>query len=286
MRGWLSLCAWVVLSAAPAYADSITELQILAEAFSRKGVTNRTAALTGSALVHYAQRPLVGEYLPEGAKSEFRLLVESEVAAIYEATVQIAGRKETWSAFFQRDGLGSKLEALKSLTIPPFVADVELPKLMARKGRTPLEEARLHRLTLLYMSSAELKEYFNNNRATIEEIARLVETGKADEAKAAISRAGLSGALIFGEAKSEGELALLASPSSGKGGAAAQKVGSEIRLSGFLDGVVGLLHLPAGLAPPPISAQDYIFVEALAEDWYLFRNVSATPPLDKTATHG
>ncbi|MBE0503599.1 MAG: hypothetical protein IBX46_05650, partial [Desulfuromonadales bacterium] len=60
-------------------------------------------------------------------------------------------------------------------------------------------------------------------------------------------------------------------------------LGTEVRVSAFLDSVLGLLHLPSGVNPPTMSAQDYIFVEALGESWYLFRNIAAEPLKEKVA---
>jgi hypothetical protein len=75
------------------------------------------------------------------------------------------------------------------------------------------------------------------------------------------------------------------SPDSGKGQEQSSQLGSELRVSAFLDSALGLLHLPPGVSPPLMSAHNYIFVEALAENWYLFRNIAAEPLKEKSATH-
>lgn len=283
MRLWLLLPAILLLFAPASRAESVAELQILEAFFARDGMENRALALSGAALERYARRPTLGEALPAAAKTEFRLLEERDDAAIYEAVVSLEGRKESWSAFFVRGRLGAKLEAIKALNLPPYLAEVEYKRLAARKGRTAAEAARLHNLELLFMAAAELKDYFNANRATFEEIAALVEAGKADEAQAAARAAGLVGALAFGAVQSEGELALQAASAAAKGPAVAKRPASEIRIGGFLDGVVGLLHLPPGESPPPMAAHDYIAVEAVAEGWYLFRNLNAAPLADTSA---
>lgn len=282
MRLWLLLPAILLLCAPAARAESLAELQILEAFFARDGMENRALVLTGEALERYARRPTIGEALPATAQTAFRLIEERDDAAIYEAVVTLEGRKESWSAFFVRGGLGTKLEAIKAVNLPPYLAEVEYKKLAAHKERTPAETARLRNLELLFMAAAELKDYFNANRATFEEIAALVEAGKADEAKAAAQAAGLAGALAFGAAQSEGEIALAAS-ATGKAQTAAKRPVSEIRIGGFLDGVIGLLHLPPGQSPPPMAAHDYIFVEAVAEGWYLFRNLNAAPLADQSA---
>lgn len=276
------LAAWLLMSTA-AWADSAAELSILQEFFAQKGMENRSSRLTGPALEEFLRRPTAGEYLPEKATTEFRLLVESDTAAIYEAIVAREGLAEMWSAFFQRGPLGSKLEAIKSLHIPPYLAAVEYQRLLVQKGRSATQEARLAQLQRLFMTTAAFKEYFNQNRATYEALARLLEAGKTLEAEAAARAAALLGVRLYGESKSEGELALLVTAVAGKEQSKSSQLGSEVRVSGFLDSVLGLLHLPPGVTPPLMSAQDYIFVEALDENWYLFRNIAAEPLKEKTA---
>lgn len=283
MRFFFLFLVFSLLLATAAAADSVVELSLLQEFFSPKGMENRSTRLTGAALEEFARRPMVGEYLPEKATTEFRLLVESETAAIYEAVVDRDGLAEMWSAFFQRGPLGSKLEAIKSLNIPPYLAAVEYQRLLAQKGRDAAQERRLAQLQRLFMPTATFKEYFNQNRPTYDALAHLLETGKTEEAQAAAKAAALVGVRLYGASKSEGELALLVNTASGKGEEKSSQLGSEVRVSGFLDSVLGLLHLPPGASPPLMSAQDYIFVEALDENWYLFRNIAAEPLKEKSA---
>lgn len=283
MRAFVLSLALVLLLVTVAAADSVVELSILQEFFSPAGMESRSTRLTGTALEEFSRRPMVGEYLPEDATTDFRLLAESETMAIYEAVVDRNGLAEMWSAFFQRGPLGSRLEAIKSLHLPPYLAAVEYQRLLAQKGRNAVQEARLAQLQRLFMTTAAFKEYFNQNRSTYESLAHLIETGKTEEAAAAAKAAALIGVRLYGASKSEGEMALLDSTTSVKGQTGSNQLGSEVRVSGFLDSVFGLLHLPTGVSPPPMSAQDYIFVEALDENWYLFRNIAAEPLKEKSA---
>jgi hypothetical protein len=228
---------------------------------------------------------MVGEYLPEKATVEFRLLVESETTAIYETVVSRDGLAEMWSAFFHRGPLGSKLEDIKSLHIPPYLAAVEYQRLLAQSRRSATQEVRLLQLQRLFMTTETFKEYFNQNRSTYETLARLVETGKMAEAEAAAKATALVGVRLYGASKSDGDLALFVGSVSGKGQEGGSQLGSEVRVSGFLDSVLGLLHLPPGMNPPSMSAQNYIYVEVLADNWYLFRNIAAEPLKEKSATN-
>lgn len=277
MRSFFALLVGWLLLSTPAWADSAVELSILQEFFAKEGMENRSTRLTGAALEQFSRRPMAGEYLPKKNSAEFRLLVESEAMAIYEAVVDRDGLPEMWSAFFLRGPLGSKLEAIKSLNIPPYLAAVEYQRLRTQKGRSVMQEVRLTQLQRLFMTTAAFKDDFNQNRTVYEAIAKLVETGKNEEAQAAAKEAALIGVRLYGESKSEGEMALLVTTASGKGQDKRSQLGSEMRVSGFLESVLGLLHLPAGVSPPLMSAKDYIFVEALADNWYLFRNIAAEP---------
>lgn len=284
MRSFFALLVGWLLLITPAWADSLVELQVLQDFFSKEGVENRSTRLTGAALEEFTRRPMVGEYLPENATTSFRLLVESETSAIYEAVVDRDGLAQMWSAFFQRGPFGSKLEAIKSLNIPPYLSAVEYQRLRKQQGRSAVQEARLAQLQRLFMPTESFKEFFNQNRPTFEKIAKLIETGKNEEAQTAVKEAALVGVRLYGASKSEGEMALLATTTTAvKGQEKSSQLGSEVRVSGFLESVLGLLHLPIGVTPPLMSAKDYIFVEALDENWYLFRNIAAEPLKEKPA---
>ena len=283
MRSFFLFLPAFLFLASVAAADSAVELSILQEFFSKEGMENRSTRLSGAALEEFSRRPMAGVYLPENATTAFRLLFESETTAIYEAVVERDGLAEIWSAFFQRGLLGSKLEAIKSLHIPPYLSAVEYPRLQAQKGRSATQEARLAQLQRLFMATAAFKEHFNLNRPTYEALARLLETGKTEEAEAAAKAAALVGVRLYGESKSEGAMVLLDSTAGSKGQVKSNLPGSEVRVSGFLNSVIGLLHLPSGVSPPLMSPQDYIFVEALDENWYLFRNIAAEPLKETSA---
>lgn len=271
------------LIGSPAMAASAVELQILQEFFSPEGVENRSLHLTVAAQEEFSRRPMVGIYLPKNATVSFRLLVESENTAIYEAVVDRAGLAEMWTAFFQRGMLGPKLDTIKSLNIPPYLASVEYQRLRTQSGRSAVQEMRLVQLQRLFMTTEMFKEYFKQNQSSFEALARLVETGKMEEAEAAAKTAALVGVRLYGTSSSAGEMTLLVTTAGGKGAEKGSGLGSEVRVSAFLDSVFGLLHLPPGVSPPQMSAQDYIFVEALGENWYLFRNIAAEPLKEKVA---
>lgn len=275
------LSGCLLLFATTAWAESAVELQILQEFFSPKGMENRSTRLTGAALETFSRRPMAGEYLAEGVTTDFRLLSETENAAIYEAVVTDDGLAQSSTAFFQRGPLGSKLEAIASLHLPPYLAGVEYPRLRSLPGRSAVQEARLKQLQRLLMSTQSLKDDFSQNRAAYENIAKLVESGHPEEAETAAKGAGLIGVRLYGQSRSEGEMALLGS---GQGDESVRILGSEVRIAGFLDGVLGLLHLSAGVTPPSMSPKDYIFVDVLADNWYLFRNIAAEPLKDKSAS--
>lgn len=281
MKSYFVFFVGLLLLSATAWADTADELSILQEFFSPAGMENRSTKLTGAAVAQFSRKPMVGEYLPKEATIDFRLLVENETSAVYVATVRRDGIAESWSAFFQRGRLGSKLEVIKALNIPPYLADVEYKSLVNQKGRSSGEEVRLAQLQRLFMTTAAFKEYFNENRATYDTIARFIESGQSDAAQTAANAAALVGVRRYAGLKSEGEMVIVTGAVAGKDPDQILPFGSEVRVSAFLDSVLGLLHLPPGLSPPPMSAKDYIFIEALADNWYLFRNLAAEPLSEK-----
>jgi len=265
------------LRGSTALADLSVESQILQEIFSPEGVVNRPLHLTVAAQEEFSRRPMVGIYLPDDVTVTFRLLVESGRTAIYEAVIDRADTTEMWSVFFQRTPLGSKLDAIKSLKVPPYLAAVEYQRLRTQSGRSAVQELRLIQLQRLFMPTEMFKGYFKQNQTVFEAIVRLAETGKIEEAAAAAKAAALVGVRLYDASKSDGGFSLFVSAPGGKDAEKGSGLGCELRISAFLDSVFGLFHLPTGVNPPLISARDYIFIDTLGENWYIFRNIAAEP---------
>lgn len=271
----------LVFGVTVAAADSFVELQILQAYFGGEGIKNRTQVYGGEMAERYLNRPTIGEALPAENIATFRLLEEGPVHAVYLATVETAERIREWSTFFQRGPLGSRLVAVKTLNTPPFLYGQEFRQLAERgSARSEAEEGRFQRLNWLFSSSPQLMQYFIDHRQEFEKVAEFVESDRLDEARSRGRALNFSQVRIFGDKKTEGEIALLTTAAVVRGGKGPNlQVGSEIRLGEFFESAVGFIHLPPGILPPVMNARDYILIEpAGVNGWYLFRNVAVAPP--------
>ena len=146
----------------------------------------------------------------------------------------------------QKEGASWKVSALRSLAltgIPAMARD----ELRAKPKLTVQQRDELANLELLLSLDADLKRHFQTHRAAFEQLAR------AARRPASVG------------IKLQRQLHLDSNPPR-----EGVKGGREWIVGGLTDNLVGYGFSPSG-ALPPITTDDYIWVERLAPHWYFFR---------------
>ena len=149
---------------------------------------------------------------------------------------------------------GWRVSAMRSLALPPFVY-MMMDQLEAQPSRSAEEDATIANLRLVTRPDAELVRWFGENRSAIDALADAYErlpSGSGavrDDADAAPEVSAALQALHLTQISTEeGRLVLV--------------------IGGIMDNAVGIMRTTA---PPPISPTEYIWVEPLAEGWFLFK---------------
>ena len=148
----------------------------------------------------------------------------------------------------QREGAIWKVSALRALALTGIPAQVRAG-LRAKKNPSATDRDELANLNLLLSLDADLKRHFTTNQSAFDQLARAANAPKPSASMKELQR----------------QLHLSAgAPQSGKNGSREWIVG------GLTDNLVGYGYSPSG-ALPPISTEDYIWVERLSPHWYFFR---------------
>lgn len=194
--------------------------------------------LTGEAFEMWVD-PSIGEIVGEPGMV---VLVRDDFA-VCRVTGLLPDGEEKDFYFYLEHGSSWKISAMRALALggAPELIHRELKE---KKGAlTANEDYELRNLSLTLSTDQELRDWFSRNKASLVEIAR----SATPEQRSQICRElGLSGV------------------EQGDDGAV------EVIIGGITDNTVGFLYLPLG-PPPPIDPGDYIWVESLGNDWYLFR---------------
>ena len=134
-----------------------------------------------------------------------------------------------------------KVSALRSLALTGMI-EAARQELQKKPKLTNQERQELANLNLTLSLDRELRIYFKNHRAQFDRILTLKNS----------------------EAQKEAEKLGLGTISK------ARNANVEILIGGITDNSVGYLYSPSN-QPPKISDDEYIWIEKIADKWYLFR---------------
>lgn len=156
--------------------------------------------------------------------------------------------------YLRRSSLCWQAEAIRSLALPRFVIELR-DGLEAMPQRDNAQEAMLQNLSLTMQSDFELKKWFTLNIAALNKMRSLrPKFDRFDDHRRRTDQPN-SDAIVdqlhLNNAEIKGEV-------------------FEVSVGGILDNSVGFLHA-VGSDVPKISASEYIWIEPLGDDWYLYR---------------
>lgn len=160
--------------------------------------------------------------------------------------------------YLRLDGGAWKVLALRRLALTGMLEDL-YPILKAKKTRTEEEEERFANMGLVLSTDAALKDWFRQNRETLDRLAKTARAKAAgqllyitprDEKFPEVARELNRLHLDLVEVEPDGNV--------------------HVVIGGMTDNTVGFLHSPAK-TPPPINPSEHIWVEEVADAWYLFR---------------
>jgi hypothetical protein len=160
--------------------------------------------------------------------------------------------------FYLRFDGSWKISAMRRLALPGIMEQLYFG-LNAKKSRTQEEQDMFDNIGLVLASDKTLREWFQQNHESLNKLYKL--TQKKDGSKSLYINDSNKRFPEIAQALKRLHLSVVEVQENGN---------VEIVIGGMTDNTVGFVYSPSK-SPPPISPSEYIWVEEIAENWYLFR---------------
>ena len=240
-----SKCAFLFPLTVCCLCAAETNSKAVVEAFfAPGGIHDKSDMYTGEMLGFTTERTM-GQYLGPSATKDYRLLSLYDTNAVYAVTVKANGKTQDWYAFVRKSNGAWRLEAVRTLAQTGLINTVATA-LRQKRDRSPDEEWKLKNADLTLQSDAELRAYLEGNLSKFEALARLIQSRTGNSAAAAKQLY-----LTSARARESGIV--------------------EFIIGGILDDTVGYLYVPDGVSPPRLQPDDVIYIERIADHWYIFK---------------
>jgi hypothetical protein len=212
-----------------------------------------------------AQRLLVGEMLSLNIPTFGKLTNTPDKMLMLEKNRAI-GRVQRFGEnnqitdvyfYLQYDG-SWKVSEVRLLALTGIIEQLYFA-LKAKTSLTEEEKNDLANMKLILASDKDLKAWFSENRESLDKLYSLVQ-----------SKAGKDQFYIRSEDKQFPEVAMALKKLHLSGMTIETNGNVEMVIGGVTDNVVGFIYSPSK-NPPAMSPSSYIWVEEVADKWYLFR---------------
>ena len=243
--------------------------------FAQKEFPDLERYATGEFAELYKSSPTLGSIVPASVTVAIRALERDAAHAIFNVSMTDSNVSKEWYAYLRSEGGAFKLEAIRTLTLGArFFETLVAAEKGAVAGRlNELGVQELDRSHLTIASDAELKAHFISQQPLFAALA------KDFAALSAIDVVNFDGKVApEGGATAEQAVGLAQQLRSLRLGAAIRKYRDcegcvVLVIGGEGANQVGYLHAPPGARVPKMSPQSFIYVEAIASGWYLFKTV-------------
>ncbi|MBU6955057.1 hypothetical protein [Hahella sp. HN01] len=226
-----------------AFAD---EQQLVKQFFSQDGIKNKKEVYAGEMLEHYLDRPTLGESLPTGIEISLRALEKTPEREIYAVLLSKDGKSQDWYIYLINDQEKWKISAVRNLALPGLFF-MALHEAQSKSERTKEEERQYQNMLLTLRLDSELKEFLRSN---IDSLSAIASEAQIDTDKATVAAKALYLNLVRYE-KGSGIV--------------------DVNIGGMLDNSVGYLFVPAGSNAPSMSDDNYIYIEHVVGNWYVYK---------------
>ena len=218
---------------------------ILIKFFGHSGITDKRSIYHGEMLQYYVNEPTLGEGLPKNVLAKFRPLEETKINAVYAVLLSDGRKTQDWYAYLVKENEIWKLSAIRNLALSGVFYSA-LKELETTNQRTVEEEWQYQNMLLMIKSDTELKTFLINNLNYFKKVYSLFSNGRIKQSEIEakrlfINHVGYNGAVF------------------------------ELNIGGILDNSVGYLYVPPGTNPPKMSPSDFIYVEEVADRWYIYK---------------
>ncbi|MBK9309045.1 MAG: hypothetical protein IPM58_18570 [Nitrospira sp.] len=235
----------ILLFLAACTLANAAEPDVLVKFFGHAGIGDKRSVYHGEMLKHYTDKPTVGQGLPRNVQATFRKLEESQFRSVYAVLLSDGHKSQDWYAFLVKENDRWKISAVRNLALSG-VFHIALQQLEQKNPRSEKEEWQYQNMLLTIKSDRELKEYLKSNLADFRNVVTLYSKGDKEQSDKMAKR------LLIDFIKDiNGAI--------------------EFNIGGIIDNTVGYLYVPPGSKPPTMDPSEFIYVEEIADGWYIYK---------------
>ncbi len=221
------------------------EIGLVEQFFSPDGINNKQDAYTGE-MLSFIDKPTLGETLPAKTKIKIRLLASSNKRKVYAVSLSVNGKSHDYYTFILKEENQWKISAIRKLALPGIFY-ITLEKLQNKTRQTDKEKQQYQNMLLTVKSDAELKTFLLERKHIFDKIVKLAKTNLRQANQ-------LANSIYINSVKHDDKNGIV-----------------DMTIGGMLDNSVGYLYIPDDTAVPEISASDYIYVEHIIDNWYIYK---------------
>lgn len=251
-------------------SDTTSAAWVVRQFYASRSFPGLAAHITGEYRANYPGAPTMGSRLPPGVVVTSRPLLADTQRAVFATALRDTAKAEDWYTYLRREQGVWKIEAVRTLVLPPLVYMLLDSLQAARKTVTlgELEARLMENLRLTAQSDSALKAYLIEHQPAFLAIARHFEAipgadGISEEGKIRGRAPEAGRRQLAAELRALHLTGVMRLPSAPRC--------IFILIGGMTDNEVGYIYAPEGCAPPALSPGDYIYVERVAPGWYIYK---------------
>ncbi|HKP77298.1 MAG TPA: hypothetical protein VJT67_17330 [Longimicrobiaceae bacterium] len=251
-------------------SDTTSAAWVVRQFYASHAFPGLAAHITGEYKENYATAATMGSRLPPGVAVTSRPLLADAQQAVFATALRDTAKAEDWYTYLRREQGVWKIEAVRTLALPPLVYMLLDTLQEGRKSGTlgELDARLLENLRLTTQSDSALKAYLVAHQPALLAVAQHFAAipgaeGISEEGKVRGSAPEAGRRQLAAELRAlhlNGVMRLPSAPHC-----------IFIVIGGMLDNQVGYIYAPDGCAPPPLSPSEYIYVERVAPGWYIYK---------------
>lgn len=266
-------CALVSLASAQGKSASSPESRaitaIVRRFYGDSVVPDRSSILTARYAALLDTTPTPGAIMPRGTRLVIREIQRDSARAVYETESGPVDHFADWYTYLVRDAGKWKIDNVRIFELPPAHYLI-LDSLEAKKTLGDTLSWMRDRMKLSASDNAALKAYFTSHRAAILKLASEFESHATVNALNETGETFPADALVASDRQSlTSALHALDLGAAMRNLSALQCV--RYKIGGAGQATVGYMHFKATCPMPTMGAEDVIYVERIAPDWYLYR---------------
>ena len=225
--------------------SNAAEPDVLVNFFGHAGISDKRSVYHGEMLQNFANKPTLGQGLPQNVQATFRKLEGSRHNSVYAVLLSDGHNSQDWYVFLVRENDLWKLSAVRSLALPSVFYSA-LQQLEQKYPRSEIEEWQFQNMLLTIKSDQELKDYLRSNLTEFKNLANLYLEGGKEQ-----STIGARHLYVNFVSDKDGVL--------------------DFSIGGIIDNSVGYLYVPEGSKVPTMSPSEFIYIEEIADGWYIYK---------------